>query len=104
MAQLSIGVSALNHDSVFQAAYEKGMKKTDYWTYTLEDCLNLVGKLPTLAARIYRNVYHSDKSIAPIDKNLDLVGESNIVPLASAMLNLIKATTPMRWVSVTIRP
>ncbi|KAG6332819.1 hypothetical protein ID866_6274 [Astraeus odoratus] len=75
MTQLSMGVAALNHDSVFQAAYERGTKKTEFWTYTLEDCLNLVAKLPALAARIYRNVYHPDRSIAPIDKNLDLVGK-----------------------------
>lgn len=74
MSQLSMGVAALNHNSVFQAAYERGIKKPDYWTYTLEDCLDLVAKLPALAARIYRNIYHSDRPIAPIDRNLDLVG------------------------------
>ncbi|KAL4068050.1 citrate synthase-like protein [Scleroderma citrinum] len=74
MSQLSMGVAALNHDSVFQAAYERGINKTDYWTYTLEDCINLVAKMPTLAARIYRNIYHPDRSTVPIDKDLDLVG------------------------------
>ncbi|KIJ16842.1 hypothetical protein PAXINDRAFT_154880 [Paxillus involutus ATCC 200175] len=74
MTQLGMGVAALNHDSVFQAAYERGIKKSEYWTYMLEDCLNLVAKLPALAARIYRNVYHPKNSIAPIDKSLDLVG------------------------------
>lgn len=74
MTQLGMGVAALNHDSVFQKAYERGMKKSEYWTYALEDCLNLVAKLPALAARIYRNVYHPEQSIEGIDKNLDLVG------------------------------
>ncbi|KAI6045419.1 citrate synthase-like protein, partial [Pisolithus marmoratus] len=74
MTQLSMGVAALNHDSAFQAAYERGIKKTEYWTYTLEDCINLVAKLPALAARIYRNVYHPDRPLVPIDKNLDLTG------------------------------
>jgi citrate synthase len=75
MTQLGMGVAALNHDSQFQAAYERGIKKSEYWTYMLEDCLDLVAKLPALAARIYRNVYHSDKEIAPVDKKLDLVGK-----------------------------
>jgi citrate synthase len=74
MTQLGMGVAALNHDSVFQKAYERGMKKSEYWTYALEDCLNLVAKLPALAARIYRNVYHPEQLIEGINKNLDLVG------------------------------
>lgn len=74
MTQLGMGVAALNHDSKFQAAYEKGMKKTEYWQPTLEDCLDLIAKLPALAARIYRNVYHPENPIPAIDKNLDLVG------------------------------
>lgn len=74
MTQLGMGVAALNHDSAFQSSYEKGMKKAEYWTHTLEDCLNLIARLPALAARIYRNVYKPGEEIAPIDKNLDLVG------------------------------
>lgn len=74
MTQLGMGVAALNHDSHFQAAYEKGMKKSEYWTHTYEDCMNLIARLPTLAARIYRNVYNSGREIASIDKNKDLVG------------------------------
>ncbi|KAF8201448.1 citrate synthase-like protein [Pholiota molesta] len=74
MTQLGMGVAALNHDSQFQAAYEKGMKKPEYWTHTLEDCINLIARLPALAARIYRNVYNPGAPLAPIDRNLDLVG------------------------------
>lgn len=75
MTQLGIGVSALNHDSAFQAAYERGIKKSEYWTYTLEDSLNLIARLPALAARIYRNVYKPGTQIPSIDLNLDLVGQ-----------------------------
>ncbi|KAH9063364.1 citrate synthase-like protein [Lactarius vividus] len=74
MTQLGIGVAALNHDSEFQKAYELGMKKTEYWTYTLEDCLTLIARLPALAARIYRNVYRQGAAAPAIDKDLDLVG------------------------------
>ncbi len=75
MTQLGIGVAALNHDSHFQFAYEKGMKKSEYWTHTLEDCLNLIARLPALAARIYRNVYKPSNELPALDKNLDLVGK-----------------------------
>ncbi|GLB35022.1 putative citrate synthase family protein [Lyophyllum shimeji] len=74
MTQLGIGVAALNRESAFQAAYEKGMKKSEYWTHTLEDCINLIAKLPALAARIYRNVYQPGNSLPAIDEDLDLVG------------------------------
>ncbi len=74
MTQLGIGVAAFNHDSVFQKAYEAGIKKADYWTYTLEDCLTLIARLPALAARIYRNVYKRGAAAPPINRDLDLVG------------------------------
>ncbi|CAA7271767.1 unnamed protein product [Cyclocybe aegerita] len=80
MTQLSMAVAALNHDSSFQAAYEKGIKKTEYWTHTLEDCINLIARLPALAARIYRNVYKPDTPLPTINKDLDLVGNySNLL-------------------------
>lgn len=75
MTQLGVGVAALNHDSQFQAAYERGMKKSEYWTHTLEDCLTLIARLPALAARIYRNVYKPGNELPVLDKDLDLVGE-----------------------------
>ncbi|KAH9946022.1 citrate synthase-like protein [Epithele typhae] len=74
MTQLGMGVAALNHESKFQAAYERGIKKSEYWTYALEDSLDLLARLPTLAARIYRNVYHPGKPIPKVNKDLDLVG------------------------------
>ncbi|CAE6437551.1 hypothetical protein ACGC1H_004401 [Rhizoctonia solani] len=74
MTQLAMGVAALNHDSSFAAAYEKGIKKSEYWEPVLEDSLDLVAKLPALAARIYRNAYKPEAQLPPIDKNLDLVG------------------------------
>jgi citrate synthase len=74
MTQLGMGVAALNHDSAFAAAYEKGMQKTDYWTYTYEDSINLLAKLPALAARIYRNIYKAEEELPAVRKDLDLVG------------------------------
>ncbi|KAJ7452495.1 citrate synthase [Mycena galericulata] len=74
MTQLGMGVAALNHDSLFQAAYEKGIKKSEYWTYTLDDCINLIARLPALAARIYRNVYKPGTPLPPLNKDLDLIG------------------------------
>ncbi|RDB21201.1 2-methylcitrate synthase, mitochondrial [Hypsizygus marmoreus] len=74
MTQLGMGVAALNRESSFQAAYERGIKKSEYWTHTLEDCINLIARLPVLAARIYRNVYRPGTPLPAINKDLDLVG------------------------------
>jgi len=70
MTQLGIGVAALNHNSSFQAAYEKG----------------LIGRLPVLAARIYRNIYHPNNTLLTIDKDLDFVGQAERKFIASAVL------------------
>ncbi|KAF8509284.1 citrate synthase-like protein [Gautieria morchelliformis] len=74
MTQLAIGVSALNHDSKFVAAYEQGIPKNEYWTHALEDSLDLIAKLPALAARIYTNVYRNGAALPAIDKEADVVG------------------------------
>ena len=79
MTQLGIGVSALNHNSAFQAAYEKGIKKSEYWVHTLDDCIDLIAKLPALAARIYKNVYHPEIQLPAVNKDLDLVGKLLLV-------------------------
>lgn len=74
MTQMGMAVAALNQESKFAAAYERGVKKTEYWTYTLEDSLNLIAKLPALAARIYRNTYYPEKQLPKLDLEQDLVG------------------------------
>merc|ERR1712039_1087951 len=49
------------------------MKKGDYWKYCLEDSLTLVGQIPLLSARIFRNVFFDGKHI-PSDPSLDWAG------------------------------
>ena len=57
MAQFSLAVTALEHESAFAKAYAKGINKKEYWGYTFEDSMDLIAKLPTIAAKIYRNVF-----------------------------------------------
>lgn len=75
MTQFAMGVAALNQYSAFSAAYEKGIKKSEYWTYALTDALDLIAKLPAVAARIFSNVYQDGKPLPSLDKKLDLIGE-----------------------------
>ena len=70
MAQLSLAVTALEHTSSFAKAYAKGINKKEYWGHTFEDSMDLIAKLPTIAARIYQNVFKGGK-VAPVQKDKD---------------------------------
>ncbi len=70
MAQLSIAVNALESESEFAKAYERGVGKHDLWEYTFEDSIDLLAKLVPIASRIYRNVF-KDGKLASIDPNAD---------------------------------
>ena len=71
MTQLSIGVLALQSGSEFLRGYQVGLAKVDYWKPTYEDALNLIARIPRIAAIIYRQTY-KDGSIVPSDPHLDL--------------------------------
>ncbi|ANB15629.1 citrate (Si)-synthase CIT1 [Sugiyamaella lignohabitans] len=72
MTQFSIAVSALNHDSKFAKAYERGIPKSEYWEYTFDDVIDLIAKLPQIAAKIYQNTYLGGGRLpGAIDANAD---------------------------------
>ncbi len=70
MTQFSIGIAALQNTSEFAKAYNAGLHKQDYWVTTLEDSMNLLARLPRLAAYIYRRSYKQDVHIEA-DPKLD---------------------------------
>jgi citrate synthase len=49
------------------------MNKNEYWDATYEDTMNLIARLPRIAAYIYRRSYHEDSHISP-DISLDWSG------------------------------
>lgn len=63
MTQLAVGTLAMQSGSRFAKAYTEGLHKSRYWEPVLEDSLDLIAKLPALAARIYRRTYHGGKFI-----------------------------------------
>ena len=65
MTQFSIAIVSLQTESVFAKKYAEGMSKLDYWDATYEDTMNLIAKLPRVAAYIYRRSYHNGDHIAP---------------------------------------
>jgi citrate synthase len=68
MAMLSVAILAMEKESVFRKRYDEGMKKDQYWEATLEDALNLLAVLPTIAAGIYRMRFDKGKVIKPLRK------------------------------------
>lgn len=73
MTQFSMGIMALQKESIFARRYREGMPKTEYWDPMFEDVMNLLAKLPRIAAYIYRRTYKNDEHIPP-DPNLDWGG------------------------------
>ena len=53
--------------------YAEGMPKTMYWDHTYEDVMNLLARLPEVAALIYRCSFY-DGVVPAYDKSLDYSG------------------------------
>jgi len=70
MSQFTMGVLSLQRDSIFAKRYFEGMSKLDYWDPCYEDSMNLIARLPGLAAYIYRRAFKGNDQI-PSDLSLD---------------------------------
>ncbi|KAD5802729.1 hypothetical protein E3N88_14089 [Mikania micrantha] len=73
MTQFATGVMALQVQSEFSKAYEKGIHKSKYWEPTFEDSLSLIAQVPAVAAYVYRRMYKNGERI-PMDDSLDYGG------------------------------
>lgn len=73
MTQFSIGILAMQNTSVFAQRYNAGINRTEYWDATYEDAMNLIARLPRVAAYIFRRVYHNGEQVLP-DITLDWGG------------------------------
>lgn len=69
MTQLSSSLLYLQPTSKFVNAVLHGTHKEQLWEYTLEDALDLLAKIPRIAAFIYRHKYKENEFIEP---NLEL--------------------------------
>ncbi|MBK6898475.1 MAG: citrate (Si)-synthase [bacterium] len=65
MCMFDTAILAMERESKFRDAYYEGMNKLDYWKPTLEDSLDLIAKLPAIAAGIYRMRYRKGPRISP---------------------------------------
>jgi len=69
MAMLDTGILVMQHESEFARRYSE-MAKTEYWEAALEDALSILGRIPGIAAGVYRMRYDKGERI-PSDASLD---------------------------------
>lgn len=70
MAMFNTAILVMEIESEFARRYAEGMPKSEYWIPTLEDALNIIAKLPSIAAYVYRKRFKKGPRIEPAD-NLD---------------------------------
>nr|WP_321407835.1 citrate (Si)-synthase [uncultured Carboxylicivirga sp.] len=73
MIQFNTAILAMSTESQFRKAYLAGMDKKDYWDPTYEGVMDLIARLPVIAAYIYRRVFHNENYIE-MDPSLDWAG------------------------------
>ncbi len=64
MTQFSIAISAMQTESIFAKRYNEGLNKNEYWDPIYEDTMNLIARLPRIAAYIYRRKYHGGVDVS----------------------------------------
>ena len=73
MTQFVVAIMALQTESKFAERYANGMAKKDYWEAVFDDSMDLIARLPRVAAYIYRRKYKNEDHIHP-DGLLDWAG------------------------------
>jgi citrate synthase len=58
MSIFSAAILSLHRESEFDKQFHGGVNKLEYWDSTYEDSMNLIAKLPEIAAYIYTKLYH----------------------------------------------
>jgi citrate synthase len=65
MTMFVTGVMALQTEGHFAKDYAKGLNKKDYWNPIYDDCMDLIARLPRIAAYVYRRKYKNSEHIQP---------------------------------------
>jgi citrate synthase len=77
MTQLSIAILACQTESKFASAYASGVHKAKYWEHTLEDVLDVIAKMPEIAALIYKCTFKDGKVVKDTSDGLDYSASFN---------------------------
>nr|MBA3674853.1 citrate (Si)-synthase [Chitinophagaceae bacterium] len=65
MTQFVVAIMALQTESQFAKKYAAGLSKKDYWEAVFDDSMDLIARLPRVAAYIYRRKYKNGDHIQP---------------------------------------
>lgn len=65
MTMFVTAIMALQTESNFAKRYAEGMSKKDYWDAAFDDAMDLIARLPRVAAYIYRRKYKNNDHIHP---------------------------------------
>jgi citrate synthase len=65
MTMFVAAIMALQTESNFAKRYAEGMAKKDYWEAVYDDSMDLIARLPRVAAYIYRRKYKNNDHIQP---------------------------------------
>jgi citrate synthase len=65
MTQFVVAIMALQTESHFSKRYAEGMNKKEYWEAVFDDSMDLIARLPRVAAYIYRRKYKDGDHIQP---------------------------------------
>ena len=65
MTQFVVAVMALQTESQFSKKYAAGLNKKDHWEAVFDDSMDLIARLPRIAAYIYRRKYKKGDHIQP---------------------------------------
>lgn len=70
MVMFSTAILSMEKESAFRKQYDEGASKDKLWEAMYDDCLNIIARVPQIAAFIYRKKFNKGDVIAP-DNNLD---------------------------------
>ncbi len=74
MTQFSMGIIAMQYNTIFARRYREGMAKNEYWAAMFDDVMLLLARLPQVAAYVYRRAYKKGKHVAAADPEMDWAG------------------------------
>lgn len=70
MAMFDTAILVMERESKFRHHYDLGMPKSEYWIWTFEDALDIIARLPEIAAGVYRMRFNKGPRISR-DPKLD---------------------------------
>lgn len=73
MVLFSSAILSMEKESEFRKQYDSGLAKDKLWEAMFEDCMNIIARVPQIAAFIYRKKFNKGDMISP-DDNLDWAG------------------------------